>query len=104
MLRAAGETVTAAGGVAAQRLRDQAGEAELELRTVAERLGLANGERGGEGAPRRAWMGRELAALHARVQTDAPARKQLGPVNPLAQQEYAEAVAHGRSWRASART
>ena len=38
-LRVSGETVTAAE-VAAQRLRDQAEEAELELRTVAERLGV----------------------------------------------------------------
>ncbi len=37
-LRAAGETVTEAE-VAAQRLRDQAAEAELELASVTERLG-----------------------------------------------------------------
>ena len=92
-LRAAGETVTAAE-VAAQRLRDEAGEAELELRTVAERLGLANGERGEEGADAESLDEQELAALHARVQRLTRRREQLGPVNPLAQQEYAEAVAH----------
>ncbi len=55
-LRSAGEAVTDAE-VAAQRLRDQADDAQLELSTVAERLGLtASGAEppttadGGEGA------------------------------------------------------
>jgi chromosome segregation protein len=97
-LRAAGEAVTGAE-VAAQRLRDQASEAELELRTVAERLQLPLpgpaeaaatdpeelGERLGEEA---------VLALRARVERLIRRREQLGPVNPLAQEEYAEAVAH----------
>jgi chromosome segregation protein len=128
-LRAAGETVTAAE-VAAQRLRDQAGEAELELKTVAERLGLPapgtvepiaeqeqpsaleeaprtegeDGEEGGrpaahelassEDEPAQRLGEEEIASLHSRVERLTRRREQLGPVNPLAQEEYAEAVAH----------
>jgi chromosome segregation protein len=88
-LRACGEAVTAAE-VAAQRLRDQAGEAELELRSVGEQLGLT----AGEDAPEREPLGEEeVQALHARVQRLTRRREQLGPVNPLAQEEYAEALA-----------
>jgi chromosome segregation protein len=90
-LRAAGEAVTAAE-VAAQRLRDQASEAELELKTVAERLGLAAAGAEDEPAPR---LGEEeIASLRSRVERLSRRREQLGPVNPLAQEEYAEAVAH----------
>ncbi|MGO9320272.1 MAG: chromosome segregation SMC family protein [Solirubrobacteraceae bacterium] len=97
-LRVAGETVTAAE-VAAQRLRDQASEAEMELAGVAERLGLpeagsaqdADGERSAELEP----LGEEeVGALQARVERLTRRREQLGPVNPLAQDEYAEALAH----------
>jgi chromosome segregation protein len=93
-LRVAGEAVTAAE-VAAQRLRDQAQDAELELKTVAERLELALPqveESSTEPAPR---LGpEEIDALRARVERLGRRREQLGPVNPLAQEEYAEAVAH----------
>ena len=93
-LRAAGEAVTAAE-VAAQRLRDQAGEAELELRASpsasAWRGRAAHGRRGAERAP--ALRGGERA-LQARVERLTRRREQLGPVNPLAQQEYAEALEH----------
>jgi chromosome segregation protein len=122
-LRAAGEAVTAAE-VAAQRLRDQAGEAELELNTVAERLGLpapgAAQRQASEGAqpPSEGEQPRaeeqpgaatadesaeqpavrldeeEIASLRSRVERLSRRREQLGPVNPLAQEEYAEAVAH----------
>jgi chromosome segregation protein len=108
-LRAAGEAVTGAE-VAAQRLRDQAGEAELELRTVAERLGLpAQGaaeptvvDGASVSAAHEATtqdlqtrLGEEeIASLRARVERLSRRREQLGPVNPLAQEEYAEAVAH----------
>ncbi|MHB8234561.1 MAG: chromosome segregation SMC family protein [Solirubrobacteraceae bacterium] len=97
-LRAAGETVTAAE-VAAQRLRDQAGEAELELRGVAERLGLsasvdADAASEQDDAPTEPLGEEEIAALRARVERLNRRREQLGPVNPLAQQEYAEAVEH----------
>jgi len=95
-LRAAGETVTAAE-VAAQRLRDQAGEAELELKTVTERLGLL--APGAEQPPSEqepaARLGEEeIASLDSRVERLSRRREQLGPVNPLAQEEYAEAVEH----------
>jgi chromosome segregation protein len=108
-LRAAGEAVTGAE-VAAQRLRDQADEAELELRTVAERLGLpgaATPEPSTDDgsaisaheatAPeqQQTRLGEEeIASLRARVERLSRRREQLGPVNPLAQEEYAEAVAH----------
>jgi chromosome segregation protein len=94
-LRTAGEVVTAAE-VAAQRLRDQTSEAEMELANVAERLGLAAGQDAdGEGQSEREPLGEEeVATLQARVQRLTRRREQLGPVNPLAQEEYAEALAH----------
>jgi chromosome segregation protein len=108
-LRAAGETVTAAE-VAAQRLRDQAAEAELELRTVAEGLGIASGlapEEPDAEAADDSSVGasveedqpeplQEEAAegLRQRVQRLTRRREQLGPVNPLAQEEYSEALEH----------
>jgi chromosome segregation protein len=90
-LRAAGEAVTVAE-VAAQRLRDQAQEAELELKTVGERLELAPPEQ--DAAPVERLDEEQVAALRARVERLGRRREQLGPVNPLAQEEYAEAVAH----------
>jgi chromosome segregation protein len=98
MLRGAGELVTGAE-VAAQRLRDQAAEAQLELEGVAQRLGLSPvaGRRrpGREEAPAHERLEEdERQALAARVERLTRRREQLGPVNPLAQQEYAEAVEH----------
>jgi chromosome segregation protein len=96
-LRAAGELVTEAE-VAAQRLRDQAGEAELELRGVAGRLGVPVLE--GADSSQAAAAGEDALeeeqaqSLLARVERLGRRREQLGPVNPLAQDEYAEAVAH----------
>jgi len=97
-LRGAGEAVTEAE-VAAQRLRDQAGEAELELNGVAERLGLPAPGTGDaaeiDGGAEVDGLGEEeLSALQTRVQRLTRRREQLGPVNPLAKEEYAEAVAH----------
>ncbi|HEY3969954.1 MAG TPA: AAA family ATPase [Solirubrobacteraceae bacterium] len=122
-LRVEGEAVTGAE-VAAQRLRDQAAEAQEELREVSERLELpvpgtgpvgtgsvesesesaANGlpsARGGDGSEEAEAtevfesLGEEQEqALRARLERLARRREQLGPVNPLAQDEYAEAVAH----------
>ncbi len=92
-LRVAGEAVTAAE-VAAQRLRDQAHDAELELKTVAERLELALPETGESAQPAERLGEEEIDALRARVERLGRRREQLGPVNPLAQEEYAEAVAH----------
>jgi len=92
-LRAAGEAVTAAG-VAAQRLRDTAQDAELELSTVAERLELAPSEPGQAGERPERLSEDEVEALRARIERLGRRREQLGPVNPLAQEEYADAVAH----------
>jgi chromosome segregation protein len=87
-LRVEGEAVTGAE-VAAQRLRDQEAEAEEELRTVSERLELPSCEDDVEP------LGEEQEqALRARLERLARRREQLGPVNPLAAQEYAEAIAH----------
>ena len=89
-LRGAGETVTGAE-VAAQRVRDQAQEAELQAQTVAELLELSEEARAEQVQP----LGEEqVGALVARVERLQRRREQLGPVNPLAQEEYAEAVAH----------
>ncbi len=111
-LRAVGEAVTGAE-VGAQRLRDQASDAELERKTVAERLGLeappvavASSD-----APQSVQLGpdgiqeavaeaparldeEQLAALRTRLERLSRRREQLGPVNPLAQEEYAEALEH----------
>ncbi|HEU0250797.1 MAG TPA: AAA family ATPase, partial [Solirubrobacteraceae bacterium] len=87
-LRVEGEAVTGAE-VAAQRLRDQAAEAEQELATVCERLELALPEVNAEPLG-----GDQEQALRARLERLARRREQLGPVNPLAGQEYAEALAH----------
>ncbi len=101
-LRAAGEAVTAAE-VAAQRLRDHAQDARLELETVAERLQLPvpsapeRGEHDGEEEQRQARVrltDEEADALRTRIERLGRRREQLGPVNPLAKEEYAEAIAH----------
>ncbi|MGH2834821.1 MAG: hypothetical protein ACRDK4_14975, partial [Solirubrobacteraceae bacterium] len=87
-LRVEGEAVTGAE-VAAQRLRDQAAEAESELATVCERLELPLPQ--GEAEP---LQEDQEQALRTRLERLARRREQLGPVNPLAGQEYAEALAH----------
>ena len=71
-----------------QRSRDQAGDAEAELGRIAQRLELA-----AEPAEE-ALTDEERQTLDARLERVARRREQLGPVNPLAQEEYAEAVAH----------
>jgi chromosome segregation protein len=89
-LRGAGETVTGAE-VAAQRLRDQAQEATQDAHAVADRLELSAQARAEQTEP----LEQEQAeALAARVERLHRRREQLGPVNPLAQEEYAEAIAH----------
>jgi len=107
-LRAASEQVTAAE-VAAQRLRDQASEAKLELDGLIERLGLPAAGRAraragaapsaaadppGEEAQVAPLDEAQAQALRTRLERLARRREQLGPVNPLAQEEYAGAVAH----------
>jgi len=79
--------VTAAE-VRAQQVRDGAGEAQHELDTVASKLGL-------EPEPAEAPLpDEEREALEQRIARLQRRREQLGPVNPLAQDEYAEALAH----------
>ena len=111
-LRTAGEAVTVAE-VAAQRLRSGAEEAQLELRTVLARLGEdapvgaadAPGEAADaavDGADAAAGaedacesLGEEeLQALHGRLERLQRRREQVGPVNPLAKAEYAQAIDH----------
>jgi chromosome segregation protein len=86
-LKRASEAVTGTE-VAAQQVRDAAGEAERELGDYAQRLGLPP-EPAAEPLP-----AEEREALLARVERLERRREQLGPVNPLAKQEYEDAVAH----------
>jgi len=86
-LKQRGEQVTRAE-VRAQQTRDRAGEAEATLAALAEKLGL-------EPEPAEAALpDDEREALRTRIERLQRRREQLGPVNPLAQQEYAEALAH----------
>ncbi len=87
-LRGASEAVTSVE-VAAQRLRDQAQETTQEAQAVGEALELSEQARAEEAPP---LAPEQVQALSARVQRLQRRREQLGPVNPLAQEEYAEAV------------
>ncbi|HWI73687.1 MAG TPA: AAA family ATPase, partial [Baekduia sp.] len=74
--------------VRAQQLRDQEAEAGHELGVLAEKLGL-------EAEPREEPLAAEEASqLRQRIERLVKRREQLGPVNPLAKQEYDEAVQH----------
>src|SRR4051812_16559635 len=86
-LRKASEGVTQAE-VGAQQVRDAAAEAQHELDDVAGKLGLA-----ADGAEEPLDTERRLE-LEARIERLARRRESLGPVNPLAKQEYDEAIAH----------
>ncbi|MEA2461942.1 MAG: chromosome segregation protein, partial [Actinomycetota bacterium] len=86
-LKQASEAVTAAE-VSAQQVRDSAADAERDLNELAGRLGLEP-----EPAPD-ALPDEERESLLARVERLMRRREQLGPVNPLAKQEYDEAVEH----------
>jgi chromosome segregation protein len=71
-----------------QRARDQLGDGELELRQLAARLELA-------AEPATEPLAEdEREGLRTRLERLTRRREQLGPVNPLAQEEYAEAVEH----------
>ncbi len=81
------ESLTAAE-VRAQQARDRVADIERELGELAAALEL-----GSEPAARElTWQERE--ALTARAERLARRREQLGPVNPLAEQEYADALEH----------
>jgi chromosome segregation protein len=86
-LRERGDAVTAAE-VRAQQVRDQTADADHELALLAERLGLP-----AEPAPEALDAG-AVAALHGRIERLARRREQLGPVNPLAKDEYDRALEH----------
>ena len=77
-----------AAEVALQRSRDQAAEADTELHEIAARLELA-----AEAATEPLDPGTR-SDLESRLDRLGRRREQLGPVNPLAQDEYAEALAH----------
>jgi len=92
-LRSAGETVTAAE-VRVAHLEDRRGEAAAELAKIAAQLG-----RELEAAP--ASLGdEERGEIEAKLARLARRREQLGPVNPLAEREYKEALAHVESLEA----
>jgi chromosome segregation protein len=74
--------------VKVQRLRDRREDAEEELADLATRLDLPP-----EPATQ-ALAEEEREGLRTRLERLGRRREQLGPVNPLAQQEYAEAVEH----------
>jgi chromosome segregation protein len=86
-LHRVGEALTDAE-VAAQRARDQMQDGIGELRELARRLEL-------EPEVREEPLSEdERETLAARLERLARRREQLGPVNPLAAAQYAEAVAH----------
>jgi chromosome segregation protein len=86
-LKACGEAVTRSE-VRAQQVRDQHGAARHELERLAARLGL-------EPEPAEAPLAdAERTGLAGRIERLERRREQLGPVNPLAQQEYADAIEH----------
>src|SRR5262249_30027300 len=86
-LRERGEAVTR-GEVQAQRARDHAEDAETTLTTLAEKLGL-------EAEPSETPLDQaERDHLHKQLERLQRRREQLGPVNPLAQAEYKEALEH----------
>jgi chromosome segregation protein len=74
--------------VAAQRARDRAADADQRQRGLADELQLEP-EPATEELP-----DEERVALQDRLARLAKRREQLGPVNPLAQQEYDEALEH----------
>jgi chromosome segregation protein len=86
-LKARGEEVTR-GEVRAQQARDRAADGDRELAAVAGALGL-DAEAGDTPLDPE-----ERAQLEQRIERLRRRREQLGPVNPLAQQEYKEAVEH----------
>ncbi|MDP2710449.1 MAG: hypothetical protein Q8O56_04460, partial [Solirubrobacteraceae bacterium] len=86
-LRDCGEGVTSAE-VRAHQAREHSCEADHELVLLAERLGLP-AEHAGEPL-----ADDEAQTLRDRIDRLVRRREQLGPVNPLAKDEYDEALAH----------
>ena len=90
-LRDAGDLVTGAE-VQAQRARDAVAEVEHQLGEIRERLAGPPEELAAESSER-PLSDDERAELRRRVERLTQRREQLGPVNPLAKDEYDEAVA-----------
>ena len=86
-LQAAGEALTTAE-VRSQRARDQEADSEQALKGLAAELELE------PIAAEEPLPDERREELRTRLERLARRREQLGPVNPLAQDEYAEAVAH----------
>ncbi|HTW12540.1 MAG TPA: AAA family ATPase, partial [Solirubrobacteraceae bacterium] len=86
-LHAASEALTGAE-VRSQRAQDQAADAEAALRSLAGELELE------PTAAEEPLAEERREELRVRLERLAKRREQLGPVNPLAQDEYAEALAH----------
>jgi chromosome segregation protein len=82
-----GEEVTR-GEVRAQQARDHAEDAARELHRLASKLGLPPEPSDDTLAAD------QREQLHTRIERLQRRREQLGPVNPLAQQEYKEALEH----------
>jgi chromosome segregation ATPase len=86
-LRDVGERVTSAE-VEAAHLRDRRDESAGELERIAKRLGR-------EIEPAEAPISaREREEVESKLERLARRREQLGPVNPLAEREYEQALAH----------
>ncbi len=86
-MSACNDTLTAAE-IKLERSRDHAAESRIELQEIAARLEL-------EPAPAAEPLAdEERESLSARLERVRRRREQLGPVNPLAQEEYAEALEH----------
>jgi chromosome segregation protein len=86
-LRSAAEAVTNAE-VGSAQLRDRRQETAGELERVAARLGRTLG------AADELLSETEREEIERKLERLASRREQLGPVNPLAEREYAEALAH----------
>ena len=86
-LHQAGEKLTETE-VRLERVGDRVGECTRELQELARRLEL-------EAGPASTALGEEeREALRSRLERLGRRREQIGPVNPLAQTEYEEALAH----------
>ncbi len=92
-LRASGERVTSAE-VQAQRARDLLAETEQEIAAVRERMGVDAAGDAGDAGDREPLSEEAREELRSRIERLRRRREQLGPVNPLAKQEYADAVSH----------
>ncbi len=105
LLKRAGDEVTRTE-VRAQQVRDSAADARAEVDGLSSRLGLSTEAVIGAGASSEAGTAEETAPtgqglsqerrteLEGRSERLARRREQLGVVNPLAKDEYEEAIAH----------